>query len=50
MESLKVALARLEYVVGVVRERGWVDLDVEEMDEVNEGGVRRRGSSWVGED
>ncbi|GMI13729.1 hypothetical protein TrVE_jg4972 [Triparma verrucosa] len=46
---LEVAMERLSYVVEVVRERGWVDLDVEDMDEVTVGGVRRRGSSWIGD-
>jgi len=49
IEVLKMAMDRLGVVVDNIRERGWVDLEVEERDDVTTSGVRRRGSSYAGE-
>jgi len=49
IEVLQVGMERLANVCTNIRLRGWVDLEVEEREDVTPSGVRRRGSSFIGD-
>jgi hypothetical protein len=49
VEVLQVGMDRLASVCEGIRGRGWVDLEVEEREDVTPSGVRRRGSSFIGD-
>ena len=49
IDVLQVGMARLASVCEGIRGRGWVDLEVEEREDVTPSGVRRRGSSFIGD-
>jgi len=49
VDVLEVGMERLVGVCMGIRGRGWVDLEVEEREDVTPSGVRRRGSSFFGD-